>query len=424
MTHNGEVSELAKTFPTAIPPELSRHNIHHVSPRIRRATRDISPTGIQVYNSRSKEIEFKLPNNGAFDYGRAYLSFDVTLSSTGAAPTHLRVANGIWSLFRAVELREDDKVVSRQDYVNQLMSLMYRLGKTAHNDVNTARLWGIGTQAVRNANGTTTRTYHMPLMCPALTNEIIHAHSNIHHGHALRLKYTLEDNLACLETSAGTTPDFEIRNVLLSYESLDLPDIVKSGVIDHHNSRGVKTVFDDYSFSFLPFETQLVNHVFNPNKKSVKNLLTWFLTDGERTDPTVNDKFEIFINPDPREYQHEINERKVQERAVTFPGSDASEAYAEFLRYVGFLEGAGNFRDGPGIDYDAYITNGFIIALDLNTARDNSTLLNNVNANTENDIQIRVDLNAAPADRLVAVTLTHYMRIWNHGAGLGRITQA
>lgn len=418
MSHTGSASHLQMNIVNHLPSELVKTEPVHVAD-LTRQIRDTTDAG-KVYNETSREAWLEIPRNEVVDFRRGWFEFGLTLGTTAGVPAYKRASNGIWTCVRSMELRVGDRLVQKIDHYNMVQSILYHAQVTADAEVSDGALYGIGTQADRNTWGSATRTYALPIGLHSMTKETIATFGKIHHAR-MKIRIIFDDPSRWVELPAGFTPTFSVTNLRLVYDQVFVPVGYKQSLGMYHATTGIKTVFDDFIVFETAFDTSNVAVKLTPNKMSVRSLVTVFIDDANRNDPTVNDKFEFFQRLGLIQYQHKFQNQYYQEKPVQV--TTAIEVYQEFQRWRGALNGSGNFFTPHRLGFEQFYNgDSFMVAVDLNTSTDDPNSINNVSTHDEGDIDIEFQFTAPPAARTIAFTVVQYTGIWNHGGDHSDIT--
>ena len=416
MSHTGTASFFATHIVNAIPLELLHSRPTHVIDIVRQP-RDIIISG-RTYTQDSREAELFVPKGEVIDFTRAYFEFDLTLSATGG--TYKRASNGIWTSVRRIEIREGDKLIQTLDNLNHLQSIIYKYVGVAENEQTLGISWGIGTQVQRNAWGTASRNYVMPIFLQSLVKKPILTSRGIHTSR-LKIRIIFDAPNRWIETD-GTNPGFEITNLRCVYEQITVSKNYKEKSLQFHKETGITTVFDDYSSFEQAFDTATVTLNLTPNKQSVLSLFTVFIDDASRGDTTVNDKFETHEFLAITQYHHKFQQAFFQEKPIICNKFYPLEAYQEYLKWSGKLSGQGNYQNVTKISVENYRSDdSFLLAVALESAPNDPELINNVSTHHEGDISIEIQLAAPPATRKIGLTFVQNKAIWQHGADFNSV---
>lgn len=331
----------------------------------------------QSYGSSNNNlVRIILPNNNLYDTRNGYLTFDVTLNTTGG--TYKRVHTGIFSLFNRFRMvAGSTEIEDIKDY-NRIYSALWQMINPA--EVTTAigdQLMGFGTTAQRNALGATTTSYACPIFSGVLNTELL-PFDNINSG--MFIDFYLERAEACLETD-GTAPSFTISNIILCIERLELEQSYRDFIKSYIRKNGLEIGFHTWERYISALTTGATQNLTINHKSSSMNGMLNFLVDSSTLNsPTTNDRFltwpsdiggsnltetSLFINGSifPDEPIDCLTARKVQ-------------PYQMYCRWIMKWKLNGFLQIAPPITNAAFITDKFVQIDDLEAYPEEFDLIN------------------------------------------------
>lgn len=350
----------------------------------------------QTYASNNnKLIRILLPNNSLYDTRNGYLTFTVTVATTGG--TYKRVHRGIFSIFNRFRVVVGStEVEDLRDY-NRIYSALWEMINPA--DVTTTigdQVMGFGTTAQRNALGAAASTsYACPVFSGILNTELL-PFDNI--GGGMYLDFYLEDGVACVETD-GTVPIITVSNVVFHVERLELENGYRDFIRSYVSTNGLNIGFHTWEryINSLTTGTQQ-NITINHKSSSMNGMLNFLINSTTLNDTTVNDRFLDWI---PNPGGNALTQSSLFINGAVFPDEPIDcvstfkiEPYQMYCRWIMKWKLNSFLAIAPPITNAAFITARFCQIDDLeaypeeydlinpfSTLGNNATLIKKINFN-------------------------------------------
>jgi hypothetical protein len=319
----------------------------------------------QAYASNTnKLIRIILPNNCIYDTRKGYLTFDLTLVTTGG--TYKRLHSGVFSAFNRLRiLAGSTEIEDLRDY-NRIYCILWEMMNpilvTGNVGVDTL---GFGTQAQRNLLGTTTTQYACPVYSGVLNTELLPI-DNI--KSQLVLEFYLEDPTTCVETD-GTNPIIQISNIVYHMERLELDQMFRSKIASYVNTHGLKLGFHTWEryISALTTGAQQ-NIVISQKSSSINGILNIFVNSGQISNPAINDKYITWPGPQnlaaltsaPTFVSTLINGTIYPDEPIDETYANAWEPYNMYLRWIQKWEESGIMPIAPPINSQVFPFDRFV----------------------------------------------------------------
>lgn len=346
----------------------------------------------QTYASNNnKLVRFMLPNNAIYDTRAGYLTFTLTLTTTGG--TYKRIHSGIFSIFQRLRiLAASTEIEDLRDY-NRIYAALWEMVNpievTSNIGVTTL---GFGSQAQRNALGAAVNTdYACPLFSGVLNTELL-PFDNINAGVVLELY--LDDAVNVVETD-GTVPVITISNPVLHLERLDLEPSYRASLAAYVSSNGLKIGFrtwDRFINSLTTGSQQ--NLTINTRNASMNGILNFLINSSQLQNTLINDKF-ITWTPTPtgggtlQQTVLQINGTIFPDEPIDCVGTSRYECYQMYCRWVMKWKMNGFLAIAPPINSVAYQSSRFVQIDDLEAYPEEGDLVNPFTTLSNNNTLIK-----------------------------------
>lgn len=343
----------------------------------RRVPVKIRSENAQYASNNNKLVRFMLPNNAIYDTRSGYLTFTVTLATTGG--TFRRIHSGIFSIFQRLRiLAASTEIEDLRDW-NRIYAALWEMVNPIDVTGNTGvTTMGFGTQAQRNALGLLTVDYVCPLFSGVLNTELL-PFDNIPQGVVLELY--LDDAVNVVETD-GTVPIITISNPVLHLERLDLDPTYRASLASYVSSNGLKIGFrtwDRFINSLTTGSQQ--NLTINTRNASMNGILNFLINSSQLQNTLINDKFITWV-PTPtaggtlQQTSLQINGTIFPDEPIDCFGSSRYECYQMYCRWVMKWKLNGILPIAPAINSQAYQVNRFVQVDDLEAYPEEGDLVN------------------------------------------------
>jgi len=320
----------------------------------------LPPVSSSYSTNSDKIVRFFFNNDGLIDFRRGYISFVVTINVTGG--TYQRLSQGVWSIFNRVRLTSGPELEDIREY-NLLHSLLFEmLHDDEVQDTIGPSVYGVSTQADRNAFGTEPKQYAMPLMAGLFLAGIVPLGAL---DERLQLEMYIDDPLRFVETD-GTNPIVTLTNIYFHYEVMAMTDNYASQIKTMAVGSGMCfpfRAFTNYTQPVLSTQQDLVI----PHKSSgIDNIIHVMRNSNVLTTTTINDKFINYVNPLVQQFQLRINNEYYPLEPVFVYQYDP-QAYVSYLRWANMWRLGGVYVNAPTIDFYTFNTVRFMICNNLET---------------------------------------------------------
>lgn len=357
----------------------------------RRVPVKIRSENAQYASNNNKLVRFMLPNNAIYDTRSGYLTFDLTLSTTGG--TYKRIHSGIFSIFQRLRiLAASTEIEDLRDFNRIYAALWEMINPTDVTGNVGVTTMGFGTQLQRNALGAASSTgYVCPLFSGVLNTELL-PFDNINAGIVLELY--LDDALNCIETD-GTIPIITISNPILHLERLDLEPSYRASLSSYVSSNGLKIGFrtwDRFINSLTTGSQQ--NLTINTRNASMNGILNFLVNSSELQNTLINDKFITW--PATPTAGGTLQQTVLQINGTIFPDEPIDcvnysryECYQMYCRWVMKWKLNGFLSIAPSINSIAYQSTRFVQIDDLEAYPEEGDLVNPFTTLSNNNTLIK-----------------------------------
>lgn len=383
----------------------------------------IRSDAISYASNGNNEIIIRCSNDGYYDFGRGYVTFDVALSATGS--TYVRLAQGAWSIIYRLKTLLGFELENIQDY-NRIYSLLWKSLNDARQSENLGLgLMGLGTASARNALGATTAHYAIPILSGFFSNEVLPL-SNFISIPELRL--TLADASTCVETD-GTSPIITVSNVQFHCERINASSayvgLMQGKILSEGITLGFPT-WQIYSQSVASGSQNIQSLIINHKSASLSSIVQIWVPQQTINTTTVSDKF-VTYSKLTNKHQWKVNGKFYPEEPLTYSDTYAAEAYFTYLNWLtDEWQLDGELRSTPapiGVTEFALGTS-FLTILDINGYPEDKNVINPIG--TENStVQLQFDAyltNALAVPYLSVFMVKYYKQIYINPKGLAVIT--
>lgn len=177
------------------------------------------PVDNNIYQGRgTNRIRFDIPNTNIWNFTTGYLTFDLTLTSDGVVippsilPPYVRIREGTWSLIQRARHLDNLQPIEEQFPYNLIYSFLWTFvqNQSYANQIG-PDLLGIGTQSTRNAWGTITKKFCLPINLSWISTGPFPAK---YMRNTQSMEFFLEDPSVCLESNCGAL-NYTMSNVEL-----------------------------------------------------------------------------------------------------------------------------------------------------------------------------------------------------------------
>lgn len=318
-------------------------------------------------------IAFDVPNVKPIDFRDGYLMFDLIVKATGG--TYRRLAQGAWSFINKVRITfggMEDEI----QYYNRLYSNLWnsQVPLDVQATIGTDLL-GIGTKTTRNGWGasTTGTTYVVPFFHGLFRQGILpmHALSTSTNGQLMRVEFTMENPLLCVETD-GTNPSIELINLRWHYTEISSADGSFENSLTNMVRNGTyKIGYETWSCYQNPILTSSPDVSIQWKGSALNRIVSVFADGNTLTQTTVDDKFTTWVkNLSPTcqliSYQLCLNEIWMPVEAVDCTGN-AYRAYLQYLAANGYWHLDGRVDYPSPIENDSFNIDQFMITNNVST---------------------------------------------------------
>jgi hypothetical protein len=249
----------------------------------------------QYASNNNKLVRFIFPNNGIYDTRKGYLTFDLTITATGA--TFKRIHSGIFSIFQRLRVLVGSTEIEDLRDFNRLYALLWEIIQPIDVTGNLGvTSMGFGTQLQRNALGATpSQGYACPLFSGVLNTELL-PFDNF--NSSMQLELYIDDAINFVETD-GTSPQIAISNVVLHMERLELDQSYRAELRNYVATRGLTIGFRTWDRIINTLTTGAQqNIIIQAKNSSINGILNVFVDSSTIANTTVNDRF-ITWRPSP-----------------------------------------------------------------------------------------------------------------------------
>lgn len=404
-----KASTLVDTLPSGSVGEYGYTSPKQFGVDVQRTQRILNSSDNTHVTGKINVIRFKLPNTVPIDFRRSHLSVDVTITTTGG--TYKRMSQGSWSAINRLRIHSNNETIEERTNYNRQYSLAWNSRQSGtYQSAMGQDLYGVGTQAQRNAAGALLRQkYFLPIDMGFLNIGVLPLHAL--QGQQLELEIYLERADGFIETD-GTAPEVEFSNCQWfvtdvtsdnqQYEA-GLTELVRSGKF--------KTWFESQS----TFQSNIAGaqaDLIVAQRSLSLNTFTNFMVDmGNVNNTLVNDKYTTWPKLSCLSFQFKIAGKPVPDEEVICDGQ-AEAAYAIYLKSIGAhsLSALSTklhpyLTVDPTIRLSSFNTDQFLMIWDFRNS--DAHALNNVStASTTSDVVFKLKLGAAPP---VGTAVLHIM---------------
>lgn len=339
-----------------------------------------------------KIVRFNFNNSGLIDFRRGYLSFDISVTTTGG--TYKRISQGIWSIFNRLVLKTGRTLEDIREY-NLFHSLLFEATKSYDvQDVLGPDAYGYATQAVRELKANNTTNYSMPVICGFMLSGIVPLGAL---QQVLQLEMYLDEPTKFVETD-GTQPNVTLTNIFFHYEVLELGDEFTAAVKSMTTSGGgLCYPFRTFTYYTQPVITALSNLVVPHSSSGIETYVSILRRSDNMNTTTANDKFLTWNKMDAFDCQIRFNNDFFPLEPIQYDG-DQLQGYTNYLKWVDSWRLAGIYtKVTPTITAQAFNTNRFIIVNNLETYPNEGLVSDKNTTMAGNNVFLRLQLNQSPA---------------------------
>lgn len=328
-------------------------------------------------SNNNKLIRIILPNNALYDTRKGYLTFDLTLTTTGG--TYKRLHTGVFSAFNRMRVMAGStEIEDLRDY-NRIYSALWEMVNPSLVTSNIGtELMGFGTQAQRNALGAAATSYCCPLYSGVFNTELL-PFENINTGIVLELY--IEDGSMCVETD-GTNPIIAVSNINFHIERLELDESYRMFIKNYVSSNGLQIGFRSWERYINALTTGSQHNItINAKNSSMNGMLNFLVNSQELNDTSINDRF-LNWTPSP-DVGKDWTTSSLQINGKTFPDEPIDclnvrrvEPYQMYCRWVMKWSLNGFLPLAPPITNESFNDNRFVQIDDLEAYPEEPDLIN------------------------------------------------
>lgn len=388
------------------------------TPNMRREEEILRPTANVYASDGDNVIRFILPKKN-IDFRQGYLTFAVTLSATGS--TYKRIAQGAFSLIRKIRwfVGSVDQSI---DYYNRIQSFVYALMVNSQTVTTIGQdLLGFGTQADRNAKGTVTTVYSIPINVGIFSTSMLPL-ASVERDCDFCVEITLENPLWCIETD-GTNPNFSITNVRWHYHSLKSEDGSYERSMAADVSSGKLAIGYGQWVSFQStIENNIIEARINWQGVSLSNIISYVSNQAEISNPLINDKFitwpRVFGGVSVKDFQLMVRDGLWLPPEPIDCSNEAIRAFHQFLDLRGLWSITGESSNPSPVDLDSFNFDQFFMVNNLSIIPkeygSNRFSFNQLSTRTSaNNTILRVNLTGAPPAQHVLYHFIYHGVLFN-----------
>lgn len=284
----------------------------------------------QYSSSSNKLMRIILPNNAIYDTRSSYLTFDLTITTTGG--TYKRLATAVFSAINRLRvLAGATEIEDLRDW-NRIYNILWEMINPPDVTANMGTtVMGFGTQFERNLLGSQVTSYACPIYSGVFNTELL-PFQNLKNQIVLELY--IDDPTTFVETD-GTNPQITISNLVFNMERLELDKSYSDYIMSYVSTHGLKLGFHTWERYINALTTGVNQNIsITQRSSSMNGMLNIFTNSATINDPTTNDKYLNWLPLTISTVQAFINGSVYPDEPIDCVYASAFQAFQIYLRWV------------------------------------------------------------------------------------------
>jgi len=380
---------------TKVVPQVLKYNSVKTGIDARRRPHRLTPLQNQYTTGTNPIIRFELPNFSILDFRKGFLTFTLTLNTTGG--TYKRLNQGIWSIIQRFVIKTGQEIEDIRNY-NLIQSIIYEYATDPLTPgIIAYDMMGIGTQGDRNNWSLGAKEYVLPLNSGFLSSGVLPLCAG---GitETVLIELYLEDPINCVETD-GANPVISISNIYFHCERLELEGSFLSGMLSELRTTGLTISYLSYENYVNIINSTVSTSNINHRSDSIDCIISILRNDNIISNPAVDDRMITYNKNNVTQYQLKLNGEFYPEEPIYCQGQ-AIAARIELLKWLGKWSLNGIFTGANNISISQFNNNKFLIINDINAFPGSGLINSQGTSHATATIQLNVTMSAVPVTNL------------------------
>lgn len=378
----------------------------------------------------NKQIRIDIPKEHIWDFTTAYLSADVVVTSNGipvnANPGYIRLANGTWNMFERVRHLSNLQPIEEMYPYNLIFNFQWIFEQSQEYENLYGELFGVGTQAQRNAWATGVRRYHFPIDLGWINSGPFPAK---YINPLQSIEILLADPNQCIESNYGNL-GYTLSNVQLHAYKLTqkFPGVIndargiswEEGFARLIRSGGYKVMLDYWDWYQNAPLSQQGDYLIPVKTAAIQGIYTVLGNSNNISNPLLNDRLLTYPKLNVNQYWLRVFQKLYPEQPVECR-DNAIEAYQFYVNWVNCWHFSGFPSNDPSdpdpiteipLSISEFNTDAFAMIADFRSVRKVPSInpLFNTDSSTS-DIRFYLRFETGPAPNPpVGTCLYHFVR--------------